>query len=245
LWAKNKVLFFDEAEGRLPWQKQTGYPMESGLFYEAIGIFRTQDDLDNYPHLGIARTGDVIFKDVSNDGKIDGDDMTRIYKNAVPPIIGGLTFKVAYKNFDLAALIQGQAGAVRYIQFMGSKTGANYMKTFYDNRWTENNTNSEYPRTFNRNDEYWVSSDHQNTFWLRKTDFIRLKNIEIGYNLPPGISSKIGITNLRLHAGGYNVITWSPDLKDFDPELEAKGDGFAGQGYPLQKMITAGLSIIF
>jgi TonB-linked SusC/RagA family outer membrane protein len=245
LWAKNKVLFFDEAEGSLPWQKQTGYPMYSGLYYIADGIFRTQADLDNYPHLGEARTGDVIFKDVNKDGIINGHDMTRIYKNVVPTVVGGITLKASYKGIDVSILIQGQAGGVRYIQFMGNKTGANYMKVFYDNRWTEANPNTDYPRTFNRNDEYWVSSDHQNTFWLRKTDFIRLKNFEIGYTLPPGLSSKFGLTLLRIHAGGYNFLTWSPDLKDFDPELEAKGDGFAGQGYPLQKMITAGLSITF
>jgi hypothetical protein len=128
---------------------------------------------------------------------------------------------------------------------MGSKGGSNYMKTFYDNRWTEENTDATYPRTFNRNDEYWVSSDNPNTFWLWKTDFIRLKNMEIGYTLPEIISRKIGLANLRIHAGGMNLITWSPDLEDFDPELEPKGDGFAGQGYPMQQILTVGINIGF
>ena len=245
LWAQNKVLFFDEAEGALEWQKQTGYPMESGLYYESIGIFGTPEDLEKYPHLEVARTGDVIFKDVSGDGIINGDDMTRIYKNTVPTLTGGLTFTANYKGFDVYILFQGQSGAVRYIQFMGSKGGSNYMKTFYDNRWTEENTDATYPRTFNRNDEYWVSSDNPNTFWLWKTDFIRLKNMEIGYTLPEIISRKIGLANLRIHAGGMNLITWSPDLEDFDPELEPKGDGFAGQGYPMQQILTVGINIGF
>jgi TonB-dependent starch-binding outer membrane protein SusC len=245
LWAQNKVLFFDEAEGALEWQKQTGYPMESGLYYEAIGIFQTPEDLDKYPHLDVARTGDVIFKDVSGDGIINGDDMTRIYKNTVPTLTGGLTLTANYKGFDVYILLQGQAGAVRYIPFMGSKGGSNYMKTFYDNRWTEENTDATFPRTFNRNDEYWVSSDNPNTFWLWKTDFFRMKNLEIGYTLPEIISRKIGLSNLRVHAGGMNLITWSPDLKDFDPELEPKNDGFAGQGYPLQQILTVGINIGF
>jgi TonB-linked SusC/RagA family outer membrane protein len=245
LWAKNKVLFFDEATGALEWQKQTGYPMESGLYYEAVGIFRTQEDLDKYPHLAVARTGDVIFKDVSGDSIINGDDMTRIYKNAVPTLTGGLILTANYKGFDVYVLFQGQAGAVRYIPFMGSRGGSNYMKTFYDNRWTEENTDATFPRTFNRNDEYWVSSDNPNTFWLWKTDFIRLKNLEIGYTLPEVISRKIGLSNVRIHAGVMNLITWSPDLRDFDPELEPKGDGFAGQGYPMQQILTAGINIGF
>ncbi len=245
LWAQNKVLFFDEAEGSLEWQKQTGYPMESGLYYEAIGIFQTEEDLDKYPHLAVARAGDVIFKDVSGDGTINGDDMRRIYKNAVPTLTGGLTLTAGYKGFDLYVLFQGQAGAVRYIQFQGSRGGSNYMKIFYDNRWTEDNTDASFPRTFNRNDEYWVSSENHNTFWLWNTDFIRLKNLEIGYTLPVKITGKAGLKSVRVHAGGLNLITFSPGLKDFDPELEPKNEGFAGQGYPMQKILTAGINVGF
>ena len=55
----------------------------------------------------------------------------------------------------------------------------------------------------------------------------------------------IGIENLRISVGGMNILTWSPDFSDYDPELEPKGDGFAGQGYPLQKVFTVGLSVRF
>jgi len=244
-YAKNKVLFFDEAEGYLDWQKQTGHPMKSELYYEAIGVFHTQADLDKYPHLDEARTGDVIFKDVSGDGKITGDDMKRTYKNIVPKWTGGLTLSCEYNGFDLTALFQGQAGAVRYVQDLGGKDVQNYFKSFYDKRWTEDNPNADYPRTFNRNDEYWVSSENPNTFWLHKTDFIRLKNLELGYTIPSEIVNKIGLENLRVHVGGLNLFTYSPDMKDFDPELEPKGDGFAGEGYPLQKIVTAGVTIKF
>lgn len=244
-YARNNVLFFDEAEGYLPWQTQTGHPMYSGLYYEAIGIFSTADDLDNYPHLDEARAGDVIFKDVSNDGKITGDDMTRIYKNIVPTFTGGLNLSCSYSGLDFTVMFQGQAGAVRYLQDLGGKGVQNYLKSFYENRWTESNPFTGYPRTFNRNDEYWVSSVNPNTYWLRKTDFVRLKNLEIGYTLLSDWTSKLNISNVRVHIGGMNLLTWSPDIKDYDPELEPKGDGYAGQGYPLQKVLTAGLSVKF
>lgn len=244
-YAKNKVLFFDEAEGALDWQKETGHPMESGLFYEAIGIFHDQADLDNYPHLEEARTGDVIFKDVSGDQQITGDDRKRIYKNIVPTLTGGLTLACEYKGFDISVLFQGQAGAVRYVQDLGGKDVQNYFKSFYDKRWTEDNPNTDYPRTFNRNDEYWVSSENPNTFWLHKTDFIRLKNLELGYTIPSALTSKIGLDYFRVHVGGLNLFTYAPDMKDFDPELEPKGDGFAGEGYPLQKIVTAGVTVKF
>ncbi len=244
-YAKNKVLFFDEAEGYSSWQRQTGHPMYSGLYYEAIGIFTTSADLDKYPHHDEARSGDVIFKDIDGDLEITGNDKTRIYKSSVPTLTGGLNFSSDYKGFDFTIMFQGQAGAVRYIQDLGGKGVQNWLKSFYDNRWTESNPYTGYPRTFNRNDEYWVSSVNPNTYWLRNTDFIRLKNLEFGYTLPTEWTSKINITNLRIHVGGMNLLTWSPDFTDYDPELEPKGDGFAGQGYPLQEVVTAGISIKF
>lgn len=243
--AQNKVLFFDEAEGALPWQKQTGYPMESGLYYISKGIFQSQDQIDSYPHIANARPGDVIFEDVSGDGKINGDDMKRIYKNIVPTWTGGLNLSAKYKMVDLSMMVQGQAGAVRYTQYTGSAGGQNYFKTFYDNRWNEQNTDAKWPRTFNRNDEYWVSSSNPNTFWLRKTDFIRLKNIELGFTLPDNFCRKLKLNDIRIFAGGMNLFVWSPDMVDFDPEMESKGDGFAGQGYPLQRIINTGITVKF
>lgn len=182
---------------------------------------------------------------MSGDGIINGDDKIRIYKNTVPTLTGGLVITLNYKNFDFNTLFQGQAGAVRYVQYRGGVGELNYFKRFYDNRWTESNPNASYPRTFNRNDEYWVSSGNRNTFWLRKTDFVRLKNIEIGYNVPNSISNRAGLSDFRFFIGGMNLFTYSPDMQDFDPELEPKGSGFAGEGYPLQKILRAGLTVKF
>jgi len=245
-YAANKILFFDEASNIPEYQKNTGHPMNSGIYYDAIGIFHNQDEIDNYPHMDGARPGDVIFRDVNDDQVIDGLDKIRINKSAVPTWTGGLNLSAEYKGFDLSVLFQGQAGAVRYVQQTGSlSNNKNYLKSFYNNRWTENNTNANYPRTFNRNDEYWVNSDNQNTFWLHKTDFIRLKNIEIGYTLPSKIAKAVACQNIRLTASGMNLFTYSPDMKDYDPELEYKNEGFAGAGYPIQKIITTGISINF
>lgn len=245
-YAANKILFFDEASNVPEYQKNTGHPMNSNIFYDAIGIFHNQDEIDNYPHMDGARPGDVIFRDVNGDKVINGEDKIRINKSDVPTWTGGLNLYANFKGFDLTLLFQGQAGAVRFVQQTGSLTNnKNYLKSFYDNRWTEANSTADYPRTFNRNDEYWVNSDNQNTFWLRKTDFIRLKNIELGYNLPASIARKLVCQVIRLTVSGMNLFTYSPDMKDYDPELVYRGDGFAGSGYPLQKIITTGISINF
>ena len=69
--------------------------------------------------------------------------------------------------------------------------------------------------------------------------------MELGYNLPETLVTRVGLTSMRIYVGGMNLLTFSSDIKDYDPELEPKGDGFAGQGYPLQKIITTGISIKF
>lgn len=245
-YAANKVLFFDEASNIPEYQQNTGHPMNSGIYYDAIGIFNDQEEIDNYPHMDGARPGDVIFRDVNDDKIINGLDKIRINKSAIPTWTGGLNLYAKYKGFDLTVLFQGQAGAVRYVQQTGSFTNnKNYLKSFYDNRWTESNPNADYPRTFNRNDEYWVSSDNPNTFWLHKTDFIRLKNLELGYTLPDAIVRKFACQSIRLTMSGMNLFTYAPDMKDYDPELSYQGEGFAGAGYPIQKIITTGISINF
>ena len=152
--------------------------------------------------------------------------MIRIYKYIVTTFTGGLNLTGSYKGLELVLSFQAQAGAVRYVQDLGGKGIQNYLRSFYDNRWTESNPSTKYPRTYNRNDEYWVSSVNPNTYWLRKTDFLRLKTLELGYSLPEKLTGRIGLQNMRVSLGGMNLLTWSPGIKDYDPELEPKGDRF-------------------
>lgn len=242
-YQKNRIDFWDEPAGAPDYQKTTGYPINSSLYYKAIGIFHTQADVEKYPHWSNARPGDVIFEDFSGpngkpDGKIDGWDRIRIYRSDIPRFTGGLTGNLQYRGFDLSLLVQGASGAVRYISTESGEIG-NFLQSFAQDRWTTANPNASGPRTFNRGNEYWVGQ--ANTYWLLKTDYIRLKNVELGYNLPSSLTSKAGIQNFRVYMNAYNLLTYSPGMKDFDPEL---GTG-SGQGYPLQKVINFGASITF
>jgi TonB-linked SusC/RagA family outer membrane protein len=237
-YAKNKIVFWDEAPGAPAYQVSTGRPINSGLYYEAAGIFSDSNAVKKTPHWTGARAGDVIFKDVNSDGTIDANDRIRIDKSDIPTFTGGITLAVQYKGLDVSVLLQGAAGAVQYIQTESGEIG-NYLKSFYDNRWTPQNPNASGPRTFNRTNEYWMSQ--RNTQWLRKTDYIRLKNLELGYTLATTLTQRWGISGLRIYVNGFNLLTHSPQMKDFDPEL---GSG-SGQGYPLQKIVNAGLSVTF
>ncbi|GAA4444411.1 TonB-dependent receptor [Pontibacter saemangeumensis] len=243
-YAKNRIIFWDETPGRPDYQLTTGRPIptdpyspDDDLYYQAIGIFADQAAVDAYPHWSGARPGDIIFEDVNEDGVIDANDRVRNEKSNVPRWTGGFTARLGYKNFDVSMLIQGAAGAVNYISTESGEIG-NFLQSFYDNRWTEQNPTASGPRVFNRSNEYWVGQ--RNTYWLHSTDYVRLKNIEVGYTLP-AFTQNWGIQNLRVYVNAFNILTYSPDYKDFDPEL---GSG-SGQGYPLQKIVNGGLSVTF
>jgi TonB-linked SusC/RagA family outer membrane protein len=234
-YAHNEILFWDETPGIPDYQQSTGAPMGAELYYEADGIFETQADVDAYPHWAGAQPGDVRFKDVNDDGVIDGLDRVRQDKSGLPFFTGGLSASLYVGDFDVSILFQGTSGAVAYISPESGEIG-NYYNDYAVNRWTPSNPSSTYPRAWNRDNEYWRSQG--NTFWLHNTDYIRLKNIEVGYNLPSKAVNAIGIAALRVYANGLNVFTFSKE-KLIDPELTS------GTAYPLQRIINLGLTITF
>jgi TonB-linked SusC/RagA family outer membrane protein len=241
-YSKNKVIFWDETPNKPDYQKHTGHPIprdvnnpDANLYYQAIGIYRDKAQIDASVHLPNAQPGDIIFKDVNNDGVIDGLDRVNDEKTDMPRFIGGVTINLQYLGFDLAVLIQSALGAQQYIRAESGDIG-NYYKDFADKRWTPENPNASYPRAYNRDDEYWGSM--QNTFWLRSTDYIRLKNIELGYSLPVKALKVLGIENLRVFVNGQNLFT-ADKAKLIDPETTS------AQSYPLQRIVTAGLNLTF
>jgi TonB-linked SusC/RagA family outer membrane protein len=234
-WAKNYIKFWDETPGIPIYQQTTGHPMNSRLYYQAIGIFSDQAAVDKYPHWAGARAGDVIFKDVNEDGKINGLDMVRDYRSDIPTFTGGLNIDLGYKNFYATVLIQGATGKMRYHYVEGGVSG-NYYLEDAEGRWTPDNINASKPRAFNYTAEYWRGQD--NTYWLRSADYVRLKNIEIGYSIPESFSSKLKIDGLRIYVGGLNLLTYCPTLPSFDPESIATD-------YPLNKVINVGATLNF
>lgn len=241
-YAKNKILFWDESPGAPDWQMSTGAPMNTFLVYQYDGVFATQQDIDaetlDYSAMtGTLRPGDMRYKDHDGDGAITPDDRVRMDNNNIPTFQGGVNISANWKGFDLAILFQGALGARQYVSAGESGNIGNYLLDFYEDRWTIDNPSSEHPRIANRSDQ-WYSGG--NTYWFRKTDYLRLKNLEIGYNLPAHITQKIGIQNARIYVNGLNLITWDK-LKVYDPE----SDNSTGQYYPQARVINTGLSVSF
>ena len=227
--------------------------MNTGLVYQYDGVFPDQQSIDaetiDYSSItNTLRPGDMKYKDIGGrdengnlvmvpDGKITPDDRVRLDANTVPTFQGGINLAANWKGFDLSILLQGAAGARQYISAGESGNIGNYLSDIYDSRWTIDNPNSTDPRIANRNDQYWSSG---NDYWFRSNDYLRLKNVEIGYNIPAHLTEKIGIKNARFYVNGLNLITWSK-TKVYDPESDAA----TGQYYPQARVINTGLSVSF
>jgi len=241
-FTKNRIDKWDEAPGAPVWQKSTGHPIGSNLYYIYTGIFATQAQIDankiDYSGVGasVLRPGDMMLEDVNHDGKITGDDQVRNDKNTVPTFQGGINFSVQYKNFDLTVLFQGATGAQLYFQTESGTIG-NFTQYSYDHRWTVDNPSTVYPRTVDRNNQYFSNG---NTYWLLNMNYIRLKNAELGYTLPSTLGKKIGISNLRFYANGLNLATIAKQ-HIYDPESTSSD----GHYYPQQRIINLGASLKF
>lgn len=236
-YADNEIKYWDEPPGAPEWQRSTGAPMNTGLFYQAIGVFSDQAEVDSYPHWEGARPGDLIFEDVNGDGVINADDRVRINKTDQPKWNGGINLSASYGAFDLSMLFQGAAGAVQYIQTQSGDFG-NYFKEYADQRWTPENPDAEGPRAFQREEEYWIAN--RNTYFLRNTNYLRLKSLEVGFNLPVRLTERFGLEHLRVYMGGFNLLTWDK-FKLMDPEARNE----SGSYYPQKRVFNLGITTAF
>ena len=236
-FAKNKVVFNYDTPGIPEYQKSENSPMNAQLAYQVIGVFADDAAVAAYPHWAGAQPGDLIFKDVNNDGKIDALDRVMDKKTAMPTFIGGFNAVLTFKQFDLSILLQGAAGAIAYLNPESGDIG-NYYESWVKNRWTPENTTASWPRVFNRSNEYWSPGYTRSTFWEFSTDYIRLKSMEIGYNLPSALLKKIGVEKLRVYFSGQNLLTLSK-IKEIDPEEDQ------GTSYPLQRVVNLGVTLTF
>ena len=238
-YAKSKIINIDEASGLLDYQKQTGLPLNTYLLYNSIGIYRTQADLDKYPHLANAQLGDLILEDHNGDKKITADDMVRTKYGNVPELTYGINMGASWKSFDISLVFSGQAMVSNYV-LAESGTVGNFYSAWADNRWSPANINGSYPRVDTRASSSINGGLNPNTFWLDNSAFIRLKNIVFGYTLPQNIISRVGLSKARIYVNAFNLFTITK-VKDYDPE----GNNQSAQFYPQQRIINVGLNINF
>ncbi|MGN8057622.1 SusC/RagA family TonB-linked outer membrane protein [Pedobacter sp. 22163] len=238
-YAKSKIIYIDEAAGTLSHQSQTGRPLNTSLLYRSTGIYRSQAEIDNSPHVPGAIVGDLIYEDYNQDGKITAADRVRTKYGNIPQIVYGLNLNAAYSNFDISVLFAGQSQVSQYV-LPESGTIGNFYSSWANNATSPSNPNGTYPRVSDRASSAVSGGQYNSTFWNNDASFLRLKNVQLGYSLPSGALSRLRIAGLRVYASAFNLFTITR-IKDYDPE----GISTTGQFYPEQKIINVGANIKF
>src|SRR6218665_2942064 len=237
-YAKNKIIYQDEKIDSKPdYQVLTGSPVGSGLLYHAIGVFKTQAEIDGYARYMLGSKpvpGDLKFKDVNHDGFIEQKDQILQPYTDIPQVTFGISLGYSYRNFSLDMLFQGQARAVRYFRAVSGKN-QNFIQEDFDGRSTPGNITDK-PRA---SEIYGSPQGIPNTYYLSSTEFLRLKNIELSYSFNH-ILEKTGINKLRFYVNAFNLLTFTP-YKGLDPEAV----GGQGLSYPVNKIYNLGFSATF
>jgi len=238
-YVTNKVIFIDEPNDVIPAIKQTGRPLGTYFGLKSNGFFQTADEVKASPtQFGTVAPGDIKYQDTNGDGKIDNADYVQIGKSNIPQIMYGFSAGASFKGIDFSILFQGAGQVNQYLQEVtwAFGDGSGKVTESHLNRWTPSNPNASYPRlTLGQSNNGQYSN-----FWLYNASYLRLKNMEIGYNLPKDLISKIKIKGLRIYANGQNLATFSK-IKVVDPEL----DNYRGFGYPQQKVYNFGINVQF
>ena len=240
-YAHNLIKRSGETPKKEAYSYRQGNPVGQYFGLEAIGFFRDESDIANSPvqTFSIVQPGDLKYKDQNNDGIIDIDDEVAIGRQDYPQINYGVSGGFAFKGFSIDILFQGIANYDVYLNgylFQPFVNNANIANWAADGRWTEQHqANATYPRlTTQANPNNYRSS----TFWVRSADFIKLKNVELGYAFREGIIRKVGMEEAKIFVSGTNLFTWDNLNVDIDPET-------LGQGYPTIKTWSVGITAKF
>jgi len=215
---------------------QVGHSINDWYGYVQDGIFQTQQEIDNSPTQPNAAPGDIKFKDLNGDGKIDVDDQKFLGHSIAPNNFGG-SITLGYKNFDLVTNFYGQIGGMQTTDAPGfaiTRGGEQTSAWMYRQRWTGEGTSNYVPRVVagDPNNNYRRSS-----FWLRSTDFFRLQNIQLGYNFDKLLNSNAlkVIKKLRLYIASQNLFCIN-SFPGFDPEQLI-------DGYPIPRSFYFGINV--
>jgi hypothetical protein len=214
--------------------------------YESLGIISDEATLNQYkkiqnvaPQTGL---GDLMYKDQNGDGKLDYLDNVKI-GNYYTKGSYGLNLGLAYKGFDLQAFFQGVFNVDKQVSGDARKPWDNFRSgdhNFLD-RWTIENpdVNALYPK---QHKAYNFNESSQSSFWIRNASYLKLKNLQLGYNLPANVISRIGIETFRVYVSGTNLFTVKSDryLDGYDPETDMNPSV-----YPTLRVYSVGINVQF
>ena len=199
------------------------------------------------PAFGSVQPGDVKYKDLDKNGVVDQNDKTQIGKSAYPEWYFSFGGKLAYKGFDLEVLFQGAAGMSvnlldnknQVVAFVDNGNAYEIAKgawAYYPAEGIDTRATATYPRltTLSNENNYQTSS-----LWVKNADYLKLRNLELGYNFNSLKMQQSGVSNLRVYLSAQNLATFSGLLRKYNLDPERLS------GYPTLTSYNVGVSITF
>ena len=263
---KDKWIQGELPEQKYEWMNQYGHNINGVKGYVAEGLF-TQAEIDDMARweslsdankaitpkpfasqFGTVKAGDIKYKDLNNDGQIDAYDQTYISRGDVPTTVYGFGFTIGWKDLSVGMMFQGVAGAERVLNgssvnpFNGGGGSGNLYSNIGD-RWTEDNPdqNAFYPRlSYGSETTSNINNFQKSTWWVRNMNFLRLKTLQLSYNLPKPWVNKVHLKNAAVYVMGTNLFTLSR-FKLWDPELNTDN----GASYPNTTSYSVGINFTF
>jgi TonB-dependent starch-binding outer membrane protein SusC len=218
--------------------------------YEDVGIAQTWQDVYNATPQS-ASPGDILRKDLNGDGRIDGNDVKAYpkYNRDRPTTYFAFNGYIAYKGFDFTVFLQGAAGRKTHWlnAFNNPNFGAQrYASTWdhWNNPWSVENRDGEWPRLGGSGNNHaggignTTPNAGETTFWLDDLSYVRLKNIQLGYNVPRKWLQRVGLYNLRIAGSAENLAT-ATSYRGLDPEKEGNNNNL----YPINKSYSISIQL--
>ncbi len=221
-----------------------GYSYRSLYGFKSVGIYQTDEEAESHMHSNSykPKAGNLKFEDINNDGKLDYEDKQGI-GNTIPKLTYGISAGFRYKGFDLSLLFQGIGKTHAYIQSDYTRMSYEYLtiSTKWRDTWSPDNPNSKNPSL--KFDNSW--DQQQSSYWVHRIDFLKLKNMQLGYSLPQPLISRLKMDKVYVYANAQNVFTllWHKGYDGLDPERNTFGDGAGFYATPVT--FTFGLNINF
>lgn len=252
---KNKIDYQAEVKPVNDFNKTTGLSIGTPMGLVAEGFYQQEDfNADGtlktgaaIPAFGAVQPGDIKYKDLDKSGYVDQNDITKIGNPAFPSLYYSFNAGAAYAGFDFQIFFQGAAGAdynllsssnqvLAFTNNSNAYSIANGAWAYYPDQGIDTRSSATYPRLSTL---YNTNNYRNSTFWMKKNNFLRIRNIELGYSLSESLLNRLHLASCRIFVNARNPATWSSLLKNYnlDPETPA--------GYPALKSYTSGISLSF
>lgn len=231
-------------------RNEEGYPISSFYGYRVVGLFNSDQEVENAPVQDGAEPGRFRYEDINGDGKISGDDRTHL-GSPNPDFTYGVNFSLDYKNFDFSTFLYGSQGneifntIKTYTHFMAFYPPSNKSNDLL-NAWTPENTDTDIPKI--ETTKSFSTTDAPNSFYVEDASFLKLKSLMLGYTLDGPLFQKLNIAGLRAYVQIADLFTFTK-YTGLDPELGGATRNFGIESdsgnYPNYRSLNFGLSLTF